>query len=216
MEKQIYPNFKQALFLFLILVSSFFIFFLIASGIPKLFDCDVSLLYMNTVKNIAAFIPLFFILYGQKRAKVNVWKMIDLRTISFQKFIFLFLIAASIGIIIHPLAKPIYFFKSLFVNKLWVFTLMRPAVDASSIFSFLSLVVVTPIFEEALLRGIILRQFLKRYSVPFSILITSFFFALGHISLQHFLEYFVWGVILGILYFKLRSLSFCIIELGSL
>jgi len=210
MKNQIYPNLKQGVFLFLSLVSSFAAFFLFAYGLPKLFGYDLSLSYISITKNIAVLIPIPFVLYGQKRAKVNVRKMMDFRTISFQKLAILFLIAVSIGIIIHPLANPTFFFKSLFADKLWILSIKKPTVDINFVLSFLSIVVVTPILEEALLRGIILRQFLKRYSPLFSILITSIFFALGHISLQHFIEYFVWGIVLGILYFKLRSLSFCI------
>ncbi len=80
------------------------------------------------------------------------------------------------------------------------------------IFQIISMVILTPIFEEIFVRGIILRKLLNRYTPFLSIIVSSVFFTLMHIpSFSSLLGYFLMGLILGAVYFQTRSLLYSII-----
>jgi len=78
------------------------------------------------------------------------------------------------------------------------------------ILAFISIVVLAPILEEMLFRGIILDGYLKNYSPVNSILISAFLFALIHGNLAQGIGAFVMGLVTGLLYWQTKSLLFCI------
>lgn len=76
--------------------------------------------------------------------------------------------------------------------------------------SVLALVVVAPLTEELLFRGLILRGFLKRYSVRKAILVSALLFGLIHMNPWQALGGGIIGVFLGWLYVRTGSLVPCI------
>jgi len=76
---------------------------------------------------------------------------------------------------------------------------------------FLRLVVIAPIFEELVFRGIILAGYLKNYSPLKAILASSLLFGLFHFNITQFIGGFFFGMFLGWAYYKTRSISFSII-----
>lgn len=77
--------------------------------------------------------------------------------------------------------------------------------------SYIAAVIVAPITEEFLFRGIILRGFLKNYSVKKSIFISALLFGLIHMNPWQFLGTFIWGIIAGWWFIKTRSIVPCIL-----
>jgi len=77
--------------------------------------------------------------------------------------------------------------------------------------SVLLLVVVAPITEELLFRGIILRGFLALYSVRKSVLVSALLFALVHLNPWQFAGAFVLGVIFAWWFVRTRSLWPCLL-----
>ena len=76
--------------------------------------------------------------------------------------------------------------------------------------SFLLLVVVAPVTEELLFRGIILRGFLANYSKRRAILLSALLFALMHGNPWQFIPAFVAGVLLAWLLIETGSLIPCL------
>jgi membrane protease YdiL (CAAX protease family) len=72
------------------------------------------------------------------------------------------------------------------------------------------LVILAPVFEEVLFRGIILRGFLKNYSVKTAVIMSSLFFGIIHLNIvQGFLATLL-GLIIAIIFVKTGSLWLCI------
>lgn len=67
-------------------------------------------------------------------------------------------------------------------------------------------IVMAPLFEEFLHRGIILDSFLQRYSRGKALLLSSVFFTIGHASWMASPEFFLTGIFLGYWYVLTRSL----------
>ena len=63
--------------------------------------------------------------------------------------------------------------------------------------SLFLLVLVAPITEELLFRGLLLRGLLRRHSATSAIIVTAFLFALMHVNPWQFLGAFVGGLLLG-------------------
>jgi len=78
------------------------------------------------------------------------------------------------------------------------------------ILAFITIVVLAPLLEELLFRGIILDGYLKNYSPVNSILISAFLFALIHGNLAQGIGAFVMGIVMGLLYWRTKSLLLCI------
>lgn len=78
------------------------------------------------------------------------------------------------------------------------------------VFVIIQGVIAAPICEEVLFRGIILDNFLKKYSPIKSIVISSILFALIHLNIVQGISIFCGGLFLGWVYYRTRSLLFCV------
>lgn len=83
--------------------------------------------------------------------------------------------------------------------------------EISFIGSIIGVIIVAPITEEILFRGIMLKGLLKRYSDLTSILVTALLFGILHFNIYQFVGAFIAGILLGWLYSKTNSLLLCII-----
>lgn len=66
--------------------------------------------------------------------------------------------------------------------------------------------IVAPICEETLYRGFLLTSLTKWFPLPVSVVLSSATFAFGHQSPGKFLEIFIFGVVLGLVYSQTRNL----------
>ncbi len=76
--------------------------------------------------------------------------------------------------------------------------------------SIFTLVIIAPLTEEFLVRGLVLRGFLSHYSVRQAILASALFFAVLHFNPWQFTSAAVAGVVLAWWYVKTRSLLPCL------
>lgn len=79
------------------------------------------------------------------------------------------------------------------------------------IFSVLTAVILAPIFEELIYRGIILEGFLSRYKPWQAIALSSILFGIMHMNIWQFIGAGCDGLLFGWLYHRTRSLFLCII-----
>ena len=78
-------------------------------------------------------------------------------------------------------------------------------------FSFISMVIVAPTFEELIFRGVMLDGLLKKYSPIKSILISSILFGLVHLNPWQFIGALIIGIFIGWVYYYTKSISLAII-----
>ena len=76
----------------------------------------------------------------------------------------------------------------------------------ANIFTFFTLVIAAPLLEEAIFRGVILDGLLKKYSPQRSIVISSLLFGIAHLNPWQFVGAFLFGLFMGWVYYKTRSL----------
>lgn len=82
---------------------------------------------------------------------------------------------------------------------------------SGSMASILTVVLIAPVTEELIFRGIILKGFLNRYRPMTAILVSSLLFALMHLNPYQFLGAFVMGMTLAWIFLRTGSLWPCII-----
>jgi hypothetical protein len=92
----------------------------------------------------------------------------------------------------------------------WFNDLMIKVVS-KDIFSFISVVIFAPIFEELILRGVILDGFLKSYNPRKAILLSALAFGLFHLNPWQFVPAFIGGLYLGWIYYRTQSIIPCIV-----
>ncbi|SFB15327.1 CPBP family intramembrane glutamic endopeptidase [Clostridium frigidicarnis] len=80
------------------------------------------------------------------------------------------------------------------------------SLENDTVFMMFTVIVIAPIKEEFLMRGIICNGLSKRYSNKVAILVSAFMFALIHLNIQQGVNAFLLGVILGYAYLKTKSL----------
>ena len=76
-----------------------------------------------------------------------------------------------------------------------------------ALIALFSIVVIAPLFEEILFRGLIMNEFLKIMRPWAAIVLQAAFFALAHFSLFQSSFAFIVGIILGIIYFKTQNIK---------
>lgn len=123
---------------------------------------------------------------------------------------FLFsLLAIIIWLLILPLVNPLDFFEKLANHKITIhqydITIFEKPIF-NNIFYFFLMVIITPIIEEILYRGIIFNLLLKKYSVTISLTISSLIFAFVHLRFIGFGYLFLYGMLFGFAYYKTKSI----------
>ncbi len=112
-------------------------------------------------------------------------------------------------------ALPLVVVVSLLNQKLWqglggsnpLLSLVLEGQDkiALAIF-FFTAAVAAPLFEEFLFRGFLLPSLTRYFSVGQAIVLSSFLFAIAHLSLSEVLPLMILGIVLGVVYTRSRNL----------
>jgi len=79
-----------------------------------------------------------------------------------------------------------------------------------SVPSFITAIIVAPLLEEMIFRGIILDGFLRNFSPGKSILLASLLFGIAHLNFWQFLGAFMIGLFIGWVYWQTKSLGLAI------
>ena len=75
---------------------------------------------------------------------------------------------------------------------------------------FILAIIIAPVFEEIMMRGIILEGLLNKYKPVTAIITSSLIFGLIHLNIPQLINAALLGLILGVIYYKTRSLILCI------
>ena len=196
-----YPNIKQAIGILLLFIFLSMIFGLITSlgslvenGLLQ----NITLLLSYT---LAAGGTVIIIARMKKTQNPNAPVFLNYKP-KIKTFVVTIVLTFAVIIVTEPLTSLVPMpdnMKELFE------TLFRPTIPA-----FITAVIVAPVLEELIFRGIILEGFLKNYSPVKSILLVSLLFGLSHLNIWQFIGAFVIGAFISWIYWKTRSIGLSI------
>jgi membrane protease YdiL (CAAX protease family) len=149
---------------------------------------------------ILLYIPVIF-LYA-KKTNTNFKESLFIPDLSTVLRMLIIVIIAE-AIVLAPFAHLSSFIEALMGFHLRV---KGSAIRSWSPFSDSIRVIISPIIEEFFFRGLILKNFLQKYSVVKSILLSSLLFSILHLNIDNLILFIASGAIFGIIYYITNSL----------
>jgi membrane protease YdiL (CAAX protease family) len=198
------PGFKNALWVILFygLLCPIFlsIITVAASKVIGFSEKDPLVLVVTTIGGFG-----FLVLWLRRKHIINLQSMFSMKNTSVIFFIPMILIISGLGILLSEVSNLTT--RILPMSDSWVKAFSSVLGDDSAPWKgILAVVVVAPIVEEIIFRGMILRGFLKHYSVRKSIFLSALLFGIVHMNPWQFVTAFVAGIILGWWYVKTESI----------
>lgn len=200
MDNQAYPDVKDLLILFLILLL-FMIGIGAVAGLYQLIPNVPTSPLIQSFQNLVAYTIslLATIWYASRKSKKSQPASFTLGFNQFPAWLIPVLIITTLALTVGmdrlasliPMPDNIArFFDSLFNND---------------IFSIIMISVAAPILEETLCRGIVLKGLLQNYPARRAIIYSALFFALIHLNPWQSIPAFFAGLFLGWVYYKTKS-----------
>ncbi|MFS4418826.1 lysostaphin resistance A-like protein [Maribacter sp. 2307ULW6-5] len=124
---------------------------------------------------------------------------------SFRLISLIVLIAFS-TYVLYPLGDIMAFFEKIKAGNLSFFKYKTPTFNSiDTIYLYMKALLIGPILEKVLYRKIIFSKIKENHSTMFALLFSSFLFALVHLDLENFLQFFLIGILYGYVYYKTDS-----------
>lgn len=201
-------NIRNAIILIgIALLAKFILFGLVVLGIKYFFQPLPINSYSNYHLLTSLIIDLVTIIFAARFFNVDIKE--QLNKISLTTTLLFSLLAILIFQLILPLVNPVDFFEKISNQKITTHQLdliIFKNPNFYNIFYFFLMVIITPVIEEILYRGIILNLLLKKYSVLVSIILSSIIFAFIHLKFIGIGYLFLYGLLFGFAYYKTKSL----------
>ncbi|PAB59526.1 CPBP family intramembrane glutamic endopeptidase [Anaeromicrobium sediminis] len=195
-----------------VLIMYIFVFnIMVVMGLGMLYEIMGKTLEVTLENMIISIVSCIFIIkWCEKRYIVELKKLFNTKKVTILKLFFMLISITGLIILlseIDNLVKVVFpirgMWKELFVDmfgqehNLWQ--------------KIIAIVIVGPIVEELLFRGIILKGFMKHYSPKKAVIVSAFLFALVHMNIWQFVVAFPLGLILGWWFVKTNSIIPCIL-----
>jgi len=153
---------------------------------------------------------LFIFYFAYKKAGVPLKDLFPSRSFNFLILIpvLVFLWAAQnligeVNIALNQVLPPPVWFWELF-NKIF-------ESDFGIYGAFMKVVIMAPIIEELIFRGVIMHGLMRNYSRFTAVFVSALLFALFHLNPWQFPATFILGLLLGILMLRTRNIYLCIL-----
>lgn len=200
MKNKFVLNFWHALLLLIGIRAVYLLIYVIIVMLFKTsYKTDPFLISLEYI-SILLFIP--FIFWFAKKSDTNFKESFfvpDLSTVI--KMIVVVVLAQTI--VLSPLSHFDIFLESLKNSKLRILgATVRPLFPLLD----LRMILIVPIIEELFFRGLVLKNFLKKYSPVYAIMLSSLLFGVYHLNIDTLIFHISLGIIFGILYYKTNSL----------
>lgn len=149
------------------------------------------------------------LLWGSRRAGASLNEIFPFRSCTMTSLIPMGLVIVGVSILGSELDNV---FRTLLPPPEWLTDVfLRLAGFETSLFgSILALVVVAPMTEELLFRGLILRGFLSRYTVHKAVFASALLFGIFHLNPWQFLHTTIIGILFAWWFVRTKSLVPCI------
>jgi membrane protease YdiL (CAAX protease family) len=205
-NQELYPNLRQSVRMLIVLLALQIIFGIIAGVIANISQCTVS---NDPIVMAILSVLSFGLIIRFAHKKTNQRWSETLQLFPFSVFILCPLILCLIGLLIVA-SEADNLLRYFCPAPEWINSFMTD-ITTSGFSSILLLGIVAPLSEEILFRGIILKGLVSRYSPTKAILISAILFSLFHLNLYQFFGAFMIGLLLGYLYFRMKSVLPCIL-----
>lgn len=200
-EEKIFPNFWQALLIIACWAITNSIVF--TTSFVMVYDHNFSVLYYTIMHILVGLNYVPYIIYLKRKANIRIWDNFALP--DFNTLLNVIIVTTLLSVVIRiPLDYPVDFIKLLMESQIKFRGLDYD--DKFPVIVLFFTVILFPIAEEILYRGLILKQFLKRYSPTKAIILSSLIFSFAHLNIERFFFIFILGLILGIFYYKTNSI----------
>ncbi len=153
---------------------------------------------------------VFIFYYAYRRAKVPLKELLPAKSFNFLVlFPVLFFLWAAQNLIgevnnaLNVILPPPAWFWELF-NKIF-------ESDYGIYGAILKVVIIAPVIEELIFRGIIMHGLMRNYSGFTAVSVSALMFALFHLNPWQFPATFILGLLLGILMLRTRNIYLCIL-----
>ncbi len=206
----VYPSIFQAIILVVLLVILTIVigvglgFALVATGAEGSLG-DPDLMGLAGLANVLSFAVV--LAWAVKRTKLPLSLALPFPAVRPMMYLPLIVMLVGLGIVLSEgdnLVRSVLPIPRFFADILKDLT-------SGSLASILTVVLIAPVTEELIFRGIILTGFLNRYRPMTAILVSSLLFALMHLNPYQFLGAFVMGMTLAWIFLRTGSLWPCII-----
>lgn len=166
----------------------------------------------NPVKKIVLGIgsTLFIFYFAYRKAKVPLNELFPSKSFNFLILIpvLFFLWAAQnligeVNVALNQVLPPPAWFWELF-NKIF-------ESDYGIYGAILKVVILAPVIEELIFRGIIMHGLMRNYSGITAVVVSALLFALFHLNPWQFPATFILGLLLGLLMLRTRNIFLCIL-----
>ena len=190
--RKIFPGLLGAIGLIALLLLIQLIGAFIISYIPK----NGQIAFLLLIQTISLVVPISL---GIKISKRNIKEIIPFKRVKASTTLISIVAIFAIDIICVNAAS--------FLPASWLDTSAADFIDSTSIvFILLIFVIVAPIMEELLYRGVILSGFQKRYHIWPAIILVSVLFGLSHLNIPQFFTTTIIGIFLAWLVYHTNSL----------
>lgn len=204
-----YPNIKQTIYLliFNLLITLILLLLVLIIAVTTGF------IDFNHLGNIFIRYPILngileflaigsIVIWGYKKTKAPFQKIFPFRSVSLYIFLPITLILVGLSFLMSDLDNLLRIALHSPVNP----NSLKLIHGSNVWIALLVLVIIAPLTEEFLFRGLILNGFINNYSIKKAIWISSLLFAIFHLNLFQFPSAFIFGVIFAWLVIKTKSL----------
>lgn len=149
---------------------------------------------------------LSYIFFIKNYTKDNRYKLKLQNTLHFKGYVFIAMLIIGYILVYDNTIEIIL--SKVIKNSLFYDVMAKEM--KNPIVGFIGTVVMAPIFEEIVYRGIILDELLLKYNWKKAVIISALIFAVIHLNFVQLTDAFIAGIILGTVYCKTKSLMPCI------
>lgn len=205
--KKTYPTIFQAVLLFLSFILLTFLGIIIIDILESITKLNFqNNIFVEAISEILIACIVIFI--GFKRSKSSFENVFPLKPFSKQIFFPSLVIIIGMEIILSEIDNLFSMVLPPPESFIQIFTdLLKNPFD-----TVLLAVILAPLIEETLCRGLVLHGFLKNYSEKKAVFISALLFGFAHLNPWQFIGAFAYGVIFAWLYIKTKSLWPCYIS----
>jgi len=165
----------------------------------------------NPVKKVVAGVGsiLFILYYGYRKAHTRLSELFPVRKFNPLILIPMILFLASAHVFLDEINQSI---DRVIPPPPWFWELFSKIFDNDYGFygAFMKVVIIAPIIEESIFRGIIMHGFMRNYPKIIAIFVSALFFALFHLNPWQFPATFLLGLLLGWVMVITRNIFACI------
>ncbi len=203
---RVFPTIWQALFLVLGLFAAMIVVFIPIGIIAAVTGLDLTdNLFLQSLAQILAFAIIIFI--GVKKSKLPLNELFPLREFNYISIIPIFITIAGTTILLSDVDN---LFRMLFPAPEFIMEIFQQLYE-NPLKAVILAIIIAPVTEEVLCRGLILNGFLKNYSVNKAVIASSLLFAFMHFNPWQFVGAFFFGILLAWFYIGTKSLWSCLI-----